>query len=727
MNSAFRFALLSSALFVLPVSPAFAAADPDPVASGPVAEDAQSQDKADREEIVVTGSVATQSSSATGLTLSPRETPQSVTIVDRQRIDDFALTNVNDLLNQIVGINVEKVETDRTYFNSRGFDITNFQVDGIGLPLIWGIQFGDLDTALFESVEAIRGANAIMSGVGNPSATINYVRKRPTDMLKVSASAQLGSWDQKRFEADVSGPLTDTVSARLIFAHEDRDSYLDYNHVNRDVYGALLSWKVTPELTATIGYSRQENNADGVLWGALPLTYTDGTRVDFPVSASTSADWTYWNVTDQSMFAELNYSFGGGWSAKGVLTYKRFEENAKLLYAYNYPDKATGLGVGGMTGIYPSTYDQYLGDFYASGPVRLFGREHQLAFGVSTARSDALEYEDFYLGAIDFPAVQDWGKLQVVEPTYPGAYLAADYTDRLTRAYGAAHINFTDDLKAVVGASAMWIKSTGKSYGTDQARKESGVSPYIGAVYDVTPHLSLYASYTGIFNPQSEVDIHNRKLGPAKGTSIEGGIKSNWFDGRLYATASLFRARQKGLALAAGTFGACDPTTPCDDGPIGDSFYVGEDTTSKGFELEVAGRVTQNWTLSGGYTGMEIKNDAGEKTRTWLPTRSLKLATTYAVPQLNDLKLGAQLRWQNQITYADPYVQDYGVITGDVILKQQGYAVVDLMAGIDLVDRVRATVNVRNIGNEKYLASLMWGQAFYAAPRSASVTLSFAY
>jgi outer membrane receptor for ferric coprogen and ferric-rhodotorulic acid len=708
MHSSFRRALLSGALLLLPAGPAFAAMDPDPVADA----DTQPQDKA---EIIVTGSVATQSSSATGLTLSPRETPQSVTIIDRQRIDDFALTNVNDLLDQVVGINVEKVETDRTYFNSRGFDITNFQVDGIGLPLIWGIQFGDLDTALFESVEAIRGANAILSGVGNPSATINYVRKRPTDILTASASAQLGSWDQKRIQADISGPVTDTVSARLIFAHEDRDSHLDYNHVNRDVYGALLSWKVTPDLTATVGYSRQENKADGVLWGALPLTYTDGTRIDYPVSASTSADWTYWNVTDQSVFAELGYAFGGGWQAKGVLTYKRFEELSKLLYAYGYPDKATGLGVGGMSGIYPSTYDQYLGDFYASGPVKLFGREHQLAFGVSTARSDALEYEDFYLGTIDFPAVQDWGRVQVAEPTYPGEYLAADYTDRLTRAYGAAHINFSDGLKAVVGASAMWIKSTGTSYGTDQSRKESGVSPYIGAVYDVTPHLSLYASYTSIFNPQSEVDIDNRKLDPAKGTSIEGGIKSDWFGGRLYATAALFRAKQKGLAAFVGVL------------PNGDSYYEGEDTTSKGFELEIAGKVTQNWTLSGGYTGLEIKDEAGNKTRTFLPTKSLKLATTYAVPQLNDLKLGAQLRWQNQISLTDSDVQGYGVVTGDVVVTQKSYAVVDLMAAIRLFDRVRATVNLRNVGNEKYLASLMWGQAYYAAPRSASVSLSFAY
>jgi outer membrane receptor for ferric coprogen and ferric-rhodotorulic acid len=118
---------------------------------------------------------------ATGLDMSLRETPQSVTILTRPGSSDFGLTNVNDLLAQVTGVNVEKVETDRTYYNSRGFDITNFQVDGIGLPLIWGIQFGDLDTVLFDRVEVVRGANSMMTGTGNPSATINYVRKRPTE------------------------------------------------------------------------------------------------------------------------------------------------------------------------------------------------------------------------------------------------------------------------------------------------------------------------------------------------------------------------------------------------------------------------------------------------------------------------------------------------------------------------------------------------------------------
>src|SRR5688572_27058625 len=91
------------------------------------------------ERVVVESNRLAAASAIAGLDLSLRETPQSVTVVSRRQMDDFRLTNVNDLLDLVPGVNVERVETDRTYYNARGFDITNFQVDGIGLPLLWGI------------------------------------------------------------------------------------------------------------------------------------------------------------------------------------------------------------------------------------------------------------------------------------------------------------------------------------------------------------------------------------------------------------------------------------------------------------------------------------------------------------------------------------------------------------------------------------------------------------
>ncbi|TDW64571.1 outer membrane receptor for ferric coprogen and ferric-rhodotorulic acid [Novosphingobium sp. PhB55] len=699
--------LFTAAVPALAACPAYASDAPAP-ADQPLS----------RTDIVVTGARSKQvdlneSSSATGLDLSIRETPQSVTVVDRQRIDDFALTNVNDLLEQTVGVTVQRNETDRTEYSSRGFDITNFQVDGIGLPLLGAVD-GDLDTILYERVEIVRGANAIMTGVGNPSATVNYLRKRPTTTFQANASAYAGSFDMWRLEGDVSGPInaSGTLRARVIGAHEERNSYLDYNQVNRTVLGGSVALDITPSLTATVGYTRQKNKADGILWGALPLVYSDGTRISYPRSASTSAPWTYANVLNESAFGELTYRVGGDWSLRGVFTYNHVDSDAKRLYASGTPDPETGLGIAGSSGIYPSHNKQYLIDGYASGSVNLFGRSHQLAFGVSNGWLRSSEYEAYSDTEIDYGDIRQLSSFVPPEPDYPEITIQGQERNRLTRVYGAIHLNFTDRLKGVAGASAVWLKTSGDSYGSDLARDDHKVSPYAGLLFDLTRNLTLYASYTDIYAPQSQVDIDNRRLAPAKGTSLEAGIKGSWLDNRLSATAAIFKAKQRGLACYVGTF---DGT----DGPLGLDYYEALDTTSKGFEVEVSGRVTDHWQLSGSFTHLKIEDNQGLRTQNQVPRDSVKLAATYEVPEWRDLKLGAQFRYQSAISGTDD--------SAGLPISQKGYAVVDVLAGIKVVDHLQASVNVRNLTNAKYLNSLAWGQAFYSPPRSVIGTIRFDY
>jgi outer membrane receptor for ferric coprogen and ferric-rhodotorulic acid len=689
-----------------------------PAAAHAATPDAADAQESSRNDIVVTAAKSTQSglnesASATGLDLSLRETPQSITVVDRQRIDDFALTNINDLLEQSVGVTVQRNETDRTDYTSRGFAITNLQVDGIGLPMISAVD-GDLDTILYERVDIVRGANAIMTGVGNPSATINYLRKRPTAQFQANASAYAGSFDMWRLEGDVSGPLnaSGTLRARVIGAHEQRHSYLDYNKVNRDVLGILFAADIAPGLTATIGYSRQDNRADGILWGALPLVYSDGSRIPYARSASTSAPWTYANVLNQSAFGELTYHVGGDWSVRGVFTYNDMNSHALRLYATGTPDPETGLGITGSSGYYPTRNRQYLLDGYASGSVELFGRRHQIAFGVSNGWINEAEYEAYSDAEFDYGDIRQLSSFVPPEPDYPAVERTGHEHDRLSRVYGAIHLDFTDRLKGVAGVSAVRLKTTGDSYGSNLARDDRKVSPYAGLLFDLTRHLTLYASYTDIYAPQSQVDIDNRRLDPAKGTSIEGGIKGSWLDGRLYATAAVFKARQRGLASYVDTF---DGT----DGPLGVDYYEPVDTTAKGFEAEVSGRVTDHWLLSAGFTHLAIHDDQGEQAQTFVPRNAFKLAATYQVPEWHDLKLGAQFRYQSRISATDD--------TGTLPIYQGGYAMLDLLAGVRLTDHIHASVNVRNVTNRKYLNSLEWGQAFYAAPRSAIGTIRFDY
>ena len=126
--------------------------------------------------------------SATKLPLEVIDTPQSVSVIGQDLIEDFGFDEINDALAVVPGINVEQVETDRTYYTARGFDISWLMVDGLATPNVYGPTSGALDTVFYQRVEVVRGANALLSGIGNPAGTINFVRRRPTGETGGSAA-----------------------------------------------------------------------------------------------------------------------------------------------------------------------------------------------------------------------------------------------------------------------------------------------------------------------------------------------------------------------------------------------------------------------------------------------------------------------------------------------------------------------------------------------------------
>lgn len=260
------------------------------------------------EEILVVGQRENRESrGALVLPMSLFETPQAVSVVDAGFIEDFGLDDVNQLLNLVTGVNVEQVETDRTYYNARGFDIKSMQVDGIGLPFNWNVV-GALDTYVYEKVEVIRGANGMLTGVGNPSGTINYIRKRPTNDTFFKTEVTAGSWDKQRVEADLSGPLTASGSwaGRLLGAAQSGDSYLDNYENERAIVSGILEGQVGDRATVTFGYTQQNNNSKGVLWGALPMLYDDGTQTEFPRSQQHHAELDEVGYTDPHRLCRRN-------------------------------------------------------------------------------------------------------------------------------------------------------------------------------------------------------------------------------------------------------------------------------------------------------------------------------------------------------------------------------------------------------------------------------------
>ena len=194
-------------------------------------------------KIVVTGKRANRvSKGATGLPMDVKDTPQTISSIDQEDMANFGVTGSNEALALATGINVEQYETNRATFNARGFEIQLTQVDGLGMTNSWGTVVGREDTFLFERIELIRGANGLLTGVGNSSGTINYIRKRPKNEDSGEFSVTFGSYGKKRAALDYNKVLTDdgAWAGRFVVATEDKDSYLrDLKDKRTSVYGVV--------------------------------------------------------------------------------------------------------------------------------------------------------------------------------------------------------------------------------------------------------------------------------------------------------------------------------------------------------------------------------------------------------------------------------------------------------------------------------------------------------
>ena len=262
----------------------------------------------------------------------------------------------------------------------------------------------------------IRGANGLLTGVGNAAGTINYVRKRPTNTEQGAFGVSYGSWDTKRVEADYSTPFTadGRWAGRVVAAHEDGDSYLRGKRDKRDFVYGVIDGQIGDNGTLAFGYSWQKARTDGNMWGALTFMNSDGTQVEWPRSASTTQDWTFWNTTTQTGFAEYSHQFGENWQLQVSYNYRDTRNDERMFYATDVfgtgLDPDTGEGLYGYPWGGKDRMTAHLGQATVNGHFDLFGRDQEVTLGVSLAKSrqpssgyDFAVYDNDYFGYILMP------------------------------------------------------------------------------------------------------------------------------------------------------------------------------------------------------------------------------------------------------------------------------------------------------------------------------------
>lgn len=697
-------------------------------AAGPANPDQQTQ----LDKVVVTGSylLEEETDMATGLGLSPQDTPQSVSVITAQQLRDRDFDTINEVVRYAPGVSTSEIDDVRNTFFARGFEIRNYQIDGV--PLAWSLA-GDsgetiADTAIYERIELVRGATGLMTGAGDPSASINLVRKRAdfTD-LQGHLNASYGRWNNRQLTADVGTALnaSGSIRGRVIARMERGDAEMDLYEDDKSVFYGVLEADMGRDTLLRVGASRQDSDPYAASWGALPNWFSDGSRTNWPRSTTTAAHWTRWHTTNTNYFASVVHALTDAWQLNANYNYIDNAAKVRLLYLNGTVNQQTGEIENSPYGLpaYPyrsqGAHEQHSFDLQLKGEFAWLGRVHQLVLGALHSEQDSSD-NTF---APDYAQLDSVGNFfewdgSFAEPIWSDTTdVAVDLTTKQTGFYAASRFSLSDRLNVIGGFRLASWEQRGTQYGAVLDYGDDDVLiPYAGVLYDLTPRHRLYASYTEIFQPQNERDINAANLDPLVGRSHEVGLKSRFLDQALETTLSLFLIEQDNLAQAVP-----GETVPGND--LEQAYREVDGTRSRGVEFEAIGALTADWNISFSVTSFRAEDADDNKVNTDQPRNLVKLFTTWrALPKLT---LGGGVNWQDDV-YSDVLANP---ITGeDERLQQDAYALVSLMARYDINAQLSVQLNADNVTDETYYSQVAFFEQYrYGKPANYSLGLTYQF
>ncbi|MGK9418824.1 TonB-dependent siderophore receptor [Pseudomonas cedrina] len=686
-----------------------------------------------------TGAYTTGSmSTATRLNLSIQQTPQSISVTTRQQMDDFNLNTLTEVLRQTTGVNVQHNDSDRVAYSSRGYSIANFQVDG--MLNTFGFMKSDADTIIYDRIEVVRGATGLTTGAGDPSATVNMVRKRPTAQWQAQTGVKAGSYDNYYSYVDVGGPLAfdGKLRGRTVLAYRDSQSWRDNYGLQRAVGYGILEGDLSDDTVLAVGFDYQNKQVQGTSWGTVPYWNSQGGKAGLSRSTNMAAHWSSWPLTDKTTFATLDHRLGSDWHLKAAYTHRQSDTDGKVYYGgAGFPNDDRS-GMTAWASHMRGTSRMEAVDLNLSGNYALLGREHALMMGYGEATQRDVSPVMRNSIPDSYYVIEDWKYMGGIGK-FPDTVtdLKGEHSSKQQKAgYLATRLSLTDRLHAVLGSRyGSWeLQSATPSYDdNDQLLRANKArqthndmwTPYAGLLYDITPQYTLYASYTDIFKPQSVKDVNKKYLEPVVGSNYEVGLKGSLLNERLNVAAAYFWSKQDNVAERDDSVPP-NPTT-------GEEYYKsgGKGNKVKGFELEVAGEVMPDWNLSAGYTYTHSLNGSDKRNNTGQPLNLLKVSSAYRLPGAwRNLTVGGAVNWQSDI-------HEFGnrptgervnnrLVTERAKITQQAYTVVNLMSRYQFDEHVSASVNVNNLFDKKYYERVgFYNGVYWGDPRTVTLALDW--
>lgn len=656
----------------------------------------------------VEGYAVRNSSTGTKTDTPLRDIPQSIQVVSRQVLEEQQVSSLGDALTNISGIQRGNTHGGTTEsFFVRGFHATTYAVDGVmtNSQVIRPEALNDL--ANIEHIEVLKGPASVLYGRGNPGGLINLVTRKPTYEPQAQLKAQAGSWDFYRLQTYVSGALdpNNTLAGGLAMATQTDGGYRDTFHANkRNYFAPTLRWQPNDATTidAGIEYIELEGPYDrGLLVVGDQIDRRSRLVLEEPFSRSETDKSALWIKTEHH---------ANDWLTLRQVT--RMDESRKDFQNVNFQGlQADGRTLNRRATDLSEDLESLTAQFEAVASFATYGLHHTTLLGYEyvTGRRDTRNYRAT-LAPID-----------IYNPVYgalPGPYIPNTVVKQEMDSHAVYlqdQIDLNEQWKLLAGVRWDSVDQTltttfgnGRTPTSYHLTPES-VSPRLGVVYQPLDWLSLYASYSESFAPQSDVTRAGDPLDPETGEQYEIGAKFDLIPERLSATLALFEITRQNVAA---------------DDPADTNFSIqtGEQRV-RGVELDVTGAISEGWNVIGNISVVDAKLTKD----TQLPAGN----------RLEAVPIFSGSLWSTY-QFQDGAWKDFGVGAGVIFAGKRygdlensfsgsGYVRFDASLFYDVSENVRVSLNGQNLTNTYYMENISSAGTFAGEPASVVATLNLGF
>ncbi|AVP94027.1 TonB-dependent siderophore receptor [Aeromonas rivipollensis] len=691
------------------------------LAAAPTSQDAALAD----ETLTVLGQ--TYRNTATKTRLDPIETPQAISVVESETLEQRGVSSVSEALRYVPGVNTELrggAVNRLDLFNIRGFDNYQNFYDGLLLQYNeWNLQ-PQIDPVAIEQLEVFKGPTSVLYGSMPPGGMVNLIAKRPQREAKHSVSLATGTGTLKEMTLDSTGAINDQLAYRVVGLARQKEGQAVTSEEERYVFAPSLDWQLGERTLLNLNLYYQKDPEAGI-YTTVPAS---GSVKSNPLGQLGSdsflgdQNWNEYNRDVTLLGYKLSHDFNGNWQ---VLQNARYmDASAYQRNTYNAALAADNRTLARNAYLTDEASKGFVIDNQLAGKVMTGPAQHNLLLGVDYQYLDArILYQDtldYSAPAIDIfnpdhnqirpdALAFSYEDRKTIRQSQTGVYLQDQVRlDRLVAIGGARYDSYrmdTDSRGLYLGAASQSLAQI----------DQDNLSFRLGALYELDYGLSPYVSYAESFEPVPGADKSGKAFDPSTGHQWEGGLKFLSEDMSKTFTVAAFHITKENALVT-------DP-----DNVYGPKLQTGE-IVSKGIELEGRADLTSRLDLALSYTrqDMEITRDTTDlqgKTPVWVPRQMASLWSNYqAGGSLEGMRVGAGLRYvgEAQLDAANTdTVPDY--------LLMDMSASYDLAALSARLKGVGASLSASNLLNKTYYSCYDQNNCWFGAERNVEARLKYVF